>query len=285
MAAMTWEQRRSWHLMRRFVYYLVEDLVAPSLVAGKDVLDFSAGLGDLSAYMAAAGASSVTATRPEDEVPESGVTWVPGVAAGNIAERLPASSFDVAVARMVFQFPTWEGDRADPDTMTEEFAAVLRPGGLLILAFHEFIPFEPTPALGESPTVDQVLAMADPWRQRLGRIVRFLELPPRQGPLGETGFGLKVPMLVTSLHKHGFVVVGADHPEPFTFPLGLEGRSDSELEKLADQVMAIKRRHLAHPDEDPYRRPDTVRAMLRELSSLFDMVTWPIVRLVARRST
>jgi len=50
------------------------------------------------------------------------VEWLTGVAAGNVVESLDGRTFDLVVARMVFQFPTWEGDRADPDTMSAEFA-------------------------------------------------------------------------------------------------------------------------------------------------------------------
>ena len=68
---MTWERSRAWHLVRPLVYYLREDFVAPELAADADVLDFSAGLGDLSEYLVASGARSVVATRPESETPES----------------------------------------------------------------------------------------------------------------------------------------------------------------------------------------------------------------------
>ena len=48
----TWELYRNWDVVRYLVYYLVEDLVPPEFISGKDVIDFSSGLGDLSAYIA-----------------------------------------------------------------------------------------------------------------------------------------------------------------------------------------------------------------------------------------
>ncbi len=267
--------------MRPLVYYLIEDLVSPEWARDRDVLDFSAGLGDLSRYLLACGARSVVATHPDpreiDE--ENGVTWRGGVAAGRIAASLGESSFDLAVARMVFQFPTWEGDRADPDTMAVEFGHILRPGGRLVLAFHEFLPFETVPT-GSEPSIDQLLDAAG--REGQASIVRFLELPPREGPFGETGFGLKVPMLVTSLQRAGFEIEIADHAEPFTMPLHLDGLSDAEIAGLGSKVMAIKRGYLSDPDQSPYDRPGAVRSMLSDLGRLFEFATWPIVRVVAR---
>lgn len=277
---MSWETSRSWHLIRNLVYYLVEDFVPPEMAEGTDALDFSAGLGDLSRYMSAAGARSVVATAPQQEVlVEETIEWMGGVAAGHLASSFPASSFDLATARMVFQFPTWEGDAADPDTLTEEFARILRPGGRLVIAFHEFAAFEAVPAPGPLPSVDDLIVEADPGRAAL---VRYLGLPPREGPSGESGFGLKVPMLVTTLQSHGFDIETADHPEPFTFPNLSDGASSTELSALGDSVMAVKRRYLSSPIP-PYERPGEIRKMLVELAALYDFVAWPIVRIVARR--
>jgi hypothetical protein len=183
---------------------------------------------------------------------------------------------------MVFQFPTWEGDRADPDTMVEQLGQVLRPGGRLVIAFHQFRAFEPVPATGEPPTVDQALDSATGDLAHLARVVRYLGLPPREGPLGETGFGLKIPMLVTTLQTHGFDIETADHPEPFTFPLDLDASSEDEIVELGVRVMDLKRRYLGDPDPSPYLRPQTVRRMLMELSQLLEFAAWPIVRVVAR---
>ncbi len=266
--------------MRWLVYYLLEDLVPPDMVVGSDVLDFSAGLGDLSRYMASTGARSVTATRPEPEpgADRDGVEWISGVAAGNVAESVGQRTFDLAVARMVFQFPTWEGDRADPDTMTAEFASVLRPGGRLVVAFHEFVGLEGHPHTGALPDVSTVIE-ANP---ELGAVVRYLSLPPREGPLGQTGFGLKVPMFVNSLAANGFIVEAADNPEPFTYPTSLGEKSDEELLGLGERVMALKARYLAHIP-DPYERPGRIRSLLVELGEVMPHVAWPIARVVARR--
>lgn len=100
--------------------------------------------------------------------------------------------------------------------------------------------------------------------------------------MGETGFGLKVPMLVTTLQTHGFDIETADHPEPFTFPLGMREEDEKEIVGLGDRVMELKARYLADPDESPYDRPQSVRRMLAELSEIMDFVAWPIVRVVAR---
>ena len=266
--------------MRNLVYYLVEDFVPPSMAKGSDALDFSAGLGDLSRYLLDSGARSVVATLPEKEVPfDDQIRWEGGIAAGQLGAAFPPSSFELATARMVFQFPTWEGDAADPDTLTEEFAHILRPGGRLVVAFHEFAGFEEIPSSGPSPDVESMLATTDSGRAAL---VRYLGLPPREGPSGESGFGLKVPMLVTTLQSHGFDIETADHPEPFTFPNLADGVSEEELAELGRTVIGVKRRYLAAPIT-PYERPGVIREMLVELSTLFDFVTWPIVRIVARR--
>lgn len=276
----TWESARSWHVMRWLVYYLLEDLVLPEMVVGSDVLDFSAGLGDLSRYIASTGARSVTATRPETEpgAEHDGVEWITGVAAGNVLEAVGDRRFDLAVARMVFQFPTWEGDRADPDTMIAEFASVLRPGGRLVVAFHEFVGLEGHPHTGALPDVSTVIE-ANP---ELGAVVRYLGLPPREGPLGQTGFGLKVPMFVNSLAANGFMVETADNPEPFTYPVSLGQKSDEELLQLGETVVEMKARYLTRIP-DPYERPSRIRSLLVELGEIMPHVAWPIARVVARR--
>lgn len=278
MSEDTWESARSWHLMRWLVYYLLEDLVPPEMAAGADILDFSAGLGDLSRYMSEAGARSVLATRPEPEPGDDGVEWLHGVAAGNVVQSLGDRTFDLVVARMVFQFPTWEGDRADPDTMSAEFAEVIRPGGRLVVAFHEFVAVEDQPSEPDMPDVEEVLAS----RPELAQVVRFLNLPPREGPFGQTGFGLKIPMFIESVVGNGFAIESTSHVEPFTFPLHLDQYGDAELEALVPEVMEIKSRWLAH-GSDPYAHPSAIRQMLSELAPIMPHVAWPIIRVVARR--
>ena len=270
--------------MRPLVYYLREDFIPPGMVDGCDVLDFSAGLGDLSRYLVESGASSVTATVPDRRTPPgtSSIRWLEGVHAGNIAERLAVSSFDLVAARMVFQFPTWEGDRADPDTMVVQFGEVLRPGGRLVIAFHQFRAFEPVPATGDLPHAAEALDNAGEDLAQLARVVRYLSLPPREGPMGEVGFGLKIPMLVTTLQTHGFDIETADDPEPFTFPLDLEAWDEETIVDLGHRVMEVKQRYLADTEQSPYDRPQTVRRMLTELSGLMDFAVWPIARVVAR---
>jgi hypothetical protein len=277
---LSWETSRSWHLIRPLVYYLVEDFVPPEMASGARAIDFSAGLGDLAHYLVVVGAESVVATLPHDAAPsDDRVSWRTGVTAGRIAISFEPSSFDLATARMVFQFPTWEGDAADPDTLADEFSRILRPRGRLVIAFHEFQPFEQVPATGPPPSVDEMLQGAEPGRAAL---VRYLGLPPREGPSGESGFGLKVPMLVSTLQNHGFDIETADHPEPFTFPFDVDHMPEGTLTELGDRVMAVKRRHLIQQMTD-YERPARIRGMLEELAGLFSFVTWPIVRIVARR--
>lgn len=278
----SWEAARAWHLVRPLVYYLIEDFAPPEMAVGAEVLDFSAGLGDLSRYLVASGAASVVATVPEPDTPrpDAGVEWRAGIAAGQIVSSFDPATFDLAMARMVFQFPTWEGDAADPDTLTEEFAAVVRPGGRLVIAFHEFLPFQPVLGHPEPPSVEDLLEHADPGRAAL---VRYLGLPPREGPSGESGFGLKVPMLVTTLQGHGFDIETADHPEPFTFPTHLDDLEDDALAALGNQVMAVKRKYLVESGVGVYERPGAIKEMLVELGKLYAFVTWPIVRIVARR--
>jgi SAM-dependent methyltransferase len=250
------------------------------MAAGADILDFSAGLGDLSAYMSDSGARSVLATRPEREpgIGHDGVEWATGIGAGNVVEKLGGRKFDLVVVRMVFQFPTWVGDRADPDTMIEEFAEVLRPGGRLVAAFHEFVSLEGHPSSPDLPEVSTVIET----NPHLGALVEYLSLPPREGPLGETGFGLKVPMFIDSLVSNGFAIETADNPEAFTFPVALDGQSDHDVIELGDRVMALKSALLAHVP-DPYDRPGRVREMLVTLAEFMPHVAWPIARVVARR--
>ena len=247
--------------MRPLVYYLVENFISSEMAAGTRALDFSAGLGDLSRYLRGNGAE-VVSTLPESDPPDDELQWKPGVAAGNIADSFDSGSFDLATARMVFQFPTWEGDLADPDTLAEEFAEILVPGGHLVLAFHEFQVTNDPGALA---------------------MVEYLELPPREGPHGETGHGLKVPMLVTTLQNRGFDIEVAEHVEPFTFPTRLRDLDDAAVLRLGETVIGTKRHFLVERAPGAYERPAVINEMLAELSTLFEFATWPIVRIVAKR--
>ncbi len=62
----SWELQRNWEIVRYLVYYLVEDLVSPDQISGKDIVDFSSGLGDLSEYIYSHNPKSLIATSPDD---------------------------------------------------------------------------------------------------------------------------------------------------------------------------------------------------------------------------
>ena len=144
-----WELERRWNITRYLVYYLVENLVPPELIPGKDIVDFSAGLGDLSLYMAGQQPKSIMATAPDDSPAPAQlsanphITYLPNLPAIDIAERFAAESVDLFVARMVFQFPTDEEHRIDVDGMLEQIHRVLRPGGRLIVASHQYTELDP----------------------------------------------------------------------------------------------------------------------------------------------
>lgn len=302
-----WERARQWRVLRRFVYYLMEDFLPPMWIPGSRLVDFSGGAGDLAVYATEHGAAEVTITVPDEDgrrpagLPEE-VRFLPGVTASNLADRLPPSSVDLFCARMVFQFPTWEGDRADPDTMLAAIAGVLAPEGRAILAVHEFFPLQRYPSVAAEFDADRMLDRLDRLAEGTGQdelaraeaqrlaglveLVRTLGLPPREGPAGETGFGLKVPMLVESLVRAGLDIERAEHVEPFTFPVGFERMLHDDPDVTAaraDQVYAAKRRAFADPDIDPYARPARVRELLEEVASITPIVWVPIIRLVGRK--
>lgn len=302
-----WERARQWRVLRRFVYYLMEDFLPPSWVPGTRLVDFSGGAGDLASYAVGHGAAEVTITVPdEDGRRPSGlsdrVRFLSGVTASNLSDRIPAQSVDLFCARMVFQFPTWEGDRADPDTMLEAISGVLAGGGRVLLAVHEFFPLQRYPSVASESDADRMLDRLDDLAARAGpdelagteaqrlaglvELVRTLGLPPREGPAGETGFGLKVPMLVESLVRAGLEIERAEHVEPFTFPVGFERmlREDpTGTASRADEVLSAKRRAFANPDIDPYTRPARVRDLLDEVAAITPVVWVPIIRLVGRK--
>jgi len=304
----TWESQRGWEIARRLVYYLVEDFVPPVWIEGRNVVDFSVGLGDFSAYLAEQGALSVIATAPERdrERPQllpSTARWLTGVTANRIAQDLPPNSTDLFCARMVFQFPTWEGDRADPDLMLAHIAEVLAPGGRVVLAVHEFFGLGPPgqrhtheakhPLDGMRELTGSVNENAHPLARAeakrlsgLAELVEFLGLPPREGPLGETGFGLKTPMLVESIIKAGLEIEHAEHIEPFTFPYGLLdqiGTDMARIDTIADRVFEVKRRYLSETDLNPYDRPSLIRRLLNEIAEIIDVIPVPIIRIVGRK--
>lgn len=301
-----WEQARDWALVRPFVYYQRDNFLPEGLVEGRDVIDFSAGLCDLSALVWSLGPRSLTATAPEEQAhrPESlpeGVEWIAGVGADRIDETFVGGSADVILARMVIQFPTVEDHAVDVDRILDQMRGVLRKGGTVVVTTHAF--FE-VPAFGprHDNVEDHLAAVERQIEPLLGsesdfargvaeetaglvELVRYLGLPPREGPLGGTGFGLKIPMLVNSFVSRGFTVQAVEVIEPFTYPVGVIRRpaeDRSEVEQLGARVMAIKERYLTAPDaSDPYQRPLVLEAMVDEIRGLVPVTAVPIVRLVA----
>jgi hypothetical protein len=299
-----WEHARGWAVMRSFVYYQRENFIPEGLVEGRDVIDFSAGLGDLSNYVASLGPSSLIATAPEEHAPRpsllpDSVEWMTGVGADQIAELLPEESADVILARMVIQFPTVESDAVDVDQILMQMRGVLSSGGSIVMTTHSY--FSLPQLRGDPSRVDDQLAAVEAdvlplldakdaftrgvARETMGLIelVRYLDLPPRDGPFGQTGFGLKIPMLVNSVVAQGFTVDSVEEIEPFTYPIGLQksiaDNAESVIE-LGEQVMAIKRRYLTSAEaRDPYLRPAVLARMIAEIGELLPVTTVPIVRL------
>lgn len=303
-----WEHARDWETMRPFVYYQRENFIPEGLVEGRDVIDYSAGLGDLSMYVSSLDPSSLIATAPEQDTPRpsllpNSVEWRTGVGADRIADVLPEASADVILARMVIQFPTVEGDAVDVDGILRQMRRVLRKDGSIVITTHSFFSlprFE-----GDHSGVDDHLAVVEACilplldaedtftrgvaQETAGLIelVRYLDLPPREGPFGRTGFGLKIPMLVNSFVSEDFTVDSVGEIEPFTFPIGLldtiRDNADSVIE-IGESVMAIKRRYLTSVEAaDPYLRPAVLAAMIGEIRTLLPVTAVPIVRICATK--
>ena len=294
--------------MRPFVYYLTENFLPPEWVAGRRVVDFSTGLGDLAAYSVQHGAASVVATVPEADPPgppTAGVDLRAGVLASRISERLEPESVDVFCARMVFQFPRWEDEGVDADVMLRQIATVLAPGGRVVVASHAFFPLQNYDSLqderdserllnrlvdlaaGAPRDVHEILTEEAQRVSGLTEMVRYLGLPPRESSTGSTGYGLRVPALVSSFIDAGLTVDVVDDVEPFTFPLGVWERFDDDADgvrRLGSAVFDIKRRWLTDDRfGDVYGRPALIRRMLQEIRWLVPIVWTPIVRIVAHR--
>lgn len=288
----TWELQRRWEIVRYLVYYLMEDLVPAELVRGKDVLDFSAGLGDLSAYMAEHGPRSLTATSPDKaprpaQLPAS-AQHLNGVPAERIAGRLPAASVDLFVARMVFQFPTVEEHRIDVDGMLAQVYQVLRPGGRVIVCSHQYTELDPhMETTWQEPIQDYFQRLLAAHKDEHGdylaamiELIQTIGIPPREGSHGQTGFGLKSSMAVDSFVQAGFRIEQVAELEEFTFPVGLSrelAAREAYYADLAQRVYAIKQRRILSPEfADKYRRPQILRAILDEINQLHPFVTMPI---------
>lgn len=293
----TWELQRRWETVRYLVYYLVENLVPPALIPGADIIDFSSGLGDLSAYMAAHDPRSLTATSPEASDPPPhlpvNASHLEDVPADQIAARLPAASADLFVARMVFQFPTVEDHHIDMDGMLAQVYQVLRPGGRLIICSHQYTELDPHIEAAWPEPVDayfeRLLAAHHgahhDYLAGLIELIQTIGIPPREGSHGQTGFGLKPSMAIDSFVRAGFRIERAAELEEFTFPIGLSRelaeRSDYYAE-LAEKVFAIKERHIQRPAfADKYQRPQVLRAILTEINQMHPFVTIPIFSIQA----
>lgn len=294
--------------MRSFVYYQRENFIREDLVQGRDVIDYSAGLGDLSAYVSSLNPSSLLATAPEPEAPRpsllpDSVEWLTGVGADRIADVLPEESADTILARMVIQFPTVEGDAVDVDGILRQMRGTLRENGSIVVSTHSFFSlprFEGDHSRAEDhlaaveADVLPLLSAEDTFTRGVAQetaglieLVRYLDLPPREGPFGRTGFGLKIPMLVNSFVSEGFTVDSVEEIEPFTFPIGLYGNiaddPDSVIE-LGERVMSIKHRYLTSVEaSDPYLRPAVLANMIAEIRGLLPVTAVPIVRICATK--
>ncbi len=300
-----WEHARHWELMRPFVYYQRENFIPEGLVEGSDVIDYSAGLGDLSVYVSSLGPSNLIATAPEQQAPRppvlpGSVEWRTGVGAGQIARMLPEASVDVILARMVIQFPTVESHDVDVDGILGQMHGVLRKGGSIVASTHAFFslprfggnrPGDDDDLLaGVEADVVPLLDAEDDFTRGVARetaglieLVRYLDLPPREGPFGGTGFGLKIPMLVNSFVRQGFAVDSVEQIEPFTFPIGLRENIDT-MKELGERVMSIKHRYLTSVEAaDPYLRPTVLADMIAEIRKFLPVTAVPIVRVVATK--
>jgi SAM-dependent methyltransferase len=296
----SWELQRNWEITRYLVYYLVENFVPPELIPGKDVVDFSSGLGDLSVYIHQHNPNSLISTSPDDvDCPQvlqdlPGASFMPNLNAREIAAKLAPNSVDLFAARMVFQFPTSEADRIDVDGMLSQIAKVLRPGGRLVVCSHEYTQLDDRPENWNLPLDEYFHKVAaaesggDAKRHEgLIELIREISIPPREGAHGQTGFGLKGLMAVDSFVRAGFQIEEAAEIEDFTFPVGITKDLQTRREyyqELAEKVFAIKRRHILSKEfADKYRRPQVLQNVLLELNALHTFVTIPIFRIQAKK--
>ncbi|RME15577.1 MAG: class I SAM-dependent methyltransferase [Bdellovibrio sp.] len=298
----SWEAERRWEVVRYLVYYLQENFVLSPWVQGKDVVDFSCGLGDLSIYLQSLKPKSLCATVPEkDHVPlllkdRNDIQQISGVEASQIKKAFSPESKDLFVARMVFQFPTMEDHFIDVDGMLEQIFTILRPGGRVVICSHEYKELYDHPSLWNLDIKNYKEKLLDlvegEYKQRVMDYFELIEtigLPPREGVHGQTGFGLKSLMCVDSFVQAGFHLEICDHLEDFTFPRGLykalHGEGDWPFfDQLAKKVFAIKQKYILSKEfQDKYQRPGLLQKVYGELLDLHPFITIPIFRIVAQK--
>jgi hypothetical protein len=297
----TWELQRQWEIVRYLVYYLVEDFVPSELISGKDIIDFSAGLGDLSLYMAEHNPRSLTATSPDDFPPPTRIAshpeikYRPAVPARSISMCFPEESCDLFVARMVFQFPTQEGHYVDVDGMLSQIYSILRPGGQLLICSHQYTELDPQlesrwPEPMESyfeRLLQHHQGDKGAYLAGLVELIQTIGIPPREGSHGQTGFGLKPSMAVDSFVRAGFLIESAAELEEFTFPIGVSREILERPEyyaELAQEVFAIKAKHIQRPRfAEKYQRPEVLGEILNEINQFHPFVTIPIFSLLASK--
>jgi len=293
----SWELQRNWDIVRYLVYYLIEDLVPPELIPGKDVVDFSAGMGDLSEYMLSHKPKTLTATSPDEIAPEylmgtPEFNFISNLPAQSMSQKLLPNSVDLFVSRMVFQFPTDKRDNIDVDGMLKQVYEILRPGGEIIICSHEFTQLSDTPEDWDQPLEDYLMTLSDRFtgaqKERMEgmvEMIRTIGLPPREGVHGQTGFGLKGFMAIDSFVQAGFRIKSAGEIEDFTYPVGISKDFISKREyyqNLADKVFSIKQKYIQSPIyQDKYTRPSALKSILREIGQLHYFVSVPIFKIHA----
>lgn len=282
---MSWRTETKWDILRYLVYYQIENFIPKSLIENKTIVDFSCGLGDLSEYIAQHSPKKLISTSLDSEIPkpiEENLTidFRSNVNASNIESTFEENSIDVFLARMVFQFPTTEGDGIDVDDILKQVNKVLKPGGRLIMSSHQFF-------------------LADTMLKE--ELVEVLGIPPREGELGDTGYGLKPLMLMNSFAKNGFMVEECSVIEHFTFPRGLSSmyqepcKGDEQYSefieltakyysKLAEKVFNRKKELFATEEyQNIYTRPVVLKKLYDSVSRYRQFTSIPIQHFIVKK--